>query len=228
MAVSSLAAGTGQALHEGAASPISGEKVGAVAKRDSVTCVYQNCLMTTLSSRSMIIAALASTLLLAGCAPTAPTTSTGGDTDPGTGSGTGAGGADCGIYAGQTDPELMLFTSTAIAAGPAEGQTYGDGSELSITLSQEAIDAGLLPQFELIKLTDNGGPELISSLAFDPTTGADGTYSTSSFEFGNDELVGTAVVAEFFAISDATVGDARPYGDKLLLGNYCMTYGNDG
>ena len=181
--------------------------------------------MISLPSRSMLIAAIASTVLLAGCAPTAPTT-TGSDTAPD--AGTAAGGADCGIYAGQTDPELMLFTSSALAAGPTEGQVYGDGSELAITLSQEAIDAGLLPRFELIRLSASGGPVLFSSLAFDPTTGGDGTYSTSTFEFGNDELVGTAVVAEFFAISDATVGDAQPYGDKLLLGNYCLTYGNDG
>ena len=36
------------------------------------------------------------------------------------------------------------------------------------------------------------------------------------------------MVAEVFAISDATVGDAEPYGAKLLLGNYCITYANDG
>lgn len=122
----------------------------------------------------------------------------------------------------------MLFTTSAIASGPAEGQVFGDGTKLSVTLSQEAIDAGLLPQVELITLSDTGGPVLVASLAFDPTTGGDGTYSTSLTEFGNDELVGTAIVAEIFAISDATVGDAQPYGDKLLLGNYCMTYANDG
>lgn len=131
------------------------------------------------------------------------------------------------MFTGQTDPELKLFTSSAIAAGPATGQVYGDGTELSITLSQEAINAGLLPQFELLTLSDTGDPLLISSLIFDPTTGGDGTYSTSSLEFGDDELVGTAIVVEFFAISDATVGDAERYGAKLLLGNYCLTYGND-
>jgi hypothetical protein len=175
--------------------------------------------------RPVLIAAAATTLLLAGCAPTAPT-SADGDTPATTPD--GASGADCSIYAGQTDPELTLFTSTAIAAGPAEGQVYGDGTELSVTLSQEAIDAGLLPQIELLTLSETGGPVLISSLAFDPTTGGDGTYSTNLLEFGDDELVGTAIVAEIFAISDATVGDAKPYGAKLLLGNYCMTYANDG
>ena len=47
-------------------------------------------------------------------------------------------------------------------------------------------------------------------------------------EFGNDELVGKAVVVEVFAISDAKIEGTQQYGDKLLLGNYCMTYANDG
>lgn len=180
--------------------------------------------MISVALRPALIAAIAATLVLAGCAPTASTT-TEGDTQATSPEGPSA---DCSIYEGQTDPELKLFTSSAIAAGPSEGQVYGDGTELSVTLSQEAIDAGLLPQFELITLSESGGPVLISSLAFDPTTGGDGTYSTNLLEFGNDELVGTAVIAEIFAISDATVGDAEPYGDKLLLGNYCITYANDG
>lgn len=181
--------------------------------------------MTSQALRPALIAAIAATLLLVGCAPTASGPTTEGDVAATSPEGPSA---DCGIYASQTDPELKLFTSTAIAAGPAEGQVYGDGTELSITLSPEAIDAGLLPQFELITLSESGGPVSVSSLAFDPTTGSDGTYSTAMLEFGNDELVGTAVVAEIFAISDATVGDAEPYGDKLLLGNYCVTYANDG
>ncbi len=183
----------------------------------------QNALMTSPITHRALIAAFAASLLLSGCAPTAPAAE--GDS-PDTGSGIST--ADCSIYDGQTDPELALFTSSAIDVGPAEGQVFGDGTELSVTLSQEAIDAGLLPQFELITLSETGGPVLISSLAFDPETGDDGTYSTSTLEFGEDELVGTAIVVEVFAISDATVGDAVPYGDKLLLGNYCMTYANDG
>ena len=37
----------------------------------------------------------------------------------------------------------------------------------------------------------------------------------------------TAVVAQIFAINDGPVGNAETYGDKLLLGNYCLTYAND-
>jgi hypothetical protein len=131
------------------------------------------------------------------------------------------------MFADQTDPAVSLFTTNLITSGPSEGQTYGDGTELSITLSDEAMAAGLLPQFEINTLSDTGGPVAIASLIFDPTTGDDGTFSTSSFEFGNDEYVGTAVVAQIFAIHDGVVGDAETYGDKLLLGNYCLTYAND-
>jgi hypothetical protein len=180
-----------------------------------------NMFMTAIAVRPALIAAA---LLLAGCAPTAPTTAEG---DAPATSPEGP-STDCSIYAGQTDPELKLFTTSAIVAGPAEGQVFGDGTELSITLSQEAIDAGLVPLFDLNTLSESGGPVAVSGLIFDPTTGADGTYSTSLLEFGNDELVGKAVVAVISAVSDATVGDAEPYGDRLLLGNYCLTYANDG
>jgi len=166
------------------------------------------------------------TALLVGCSPLA---NSGGSESSGEGGGSVASGvATCEDYAASTDPSTTLFTTTALTAGPSADQIYGDGSEFSVTLSPEAIAAGLLPQFELYRLTDEGNPELVSSLAFDPTTGGDGTYSTSTFEFGNDELVGTAVVAQIFAISDQAVGDAEIFGDKLLLGNYCITYSNDG
>ncbi|WP_309617255.1 hypothetical protein [Salinibacterium sp.] len=183
--------------------------------------------MNSLTTNRTLVAFITASLLLAGCAQVAPATEEG-SAGSGSGSGSETLSTDCSIYEGQTDPELTLFTSNAVAAGPGNGQVFGDGTELSVTLSQEAIDAGLLPQFELITLSETGGPVVISSLAFDPTTGGDGTYSTSTLEFGNDELVGTAMIAEIFAISDATVGDTQPYGDKLLLGNYCMTYANDG
>lgn len=192
--------------------------------------------MKNVELRNLVAVAIATTLLLAGCAPTAPKTDNGSGTSPSDSSGSestpsaqsNGGAADCSTFDGQTDPELSLFTSSAITAGPAEGQVYGDGTELSVTLSQQAIDAGLLPLFELLALSPTGEPLLVSSLAFDPTTGGDGTYSTKTLEFGNDDLVGKAIVTEIFAISDATIPGAQKYGSKLLLGNYCMTYANDG
>ena len=185
--------------------------------------------MKSVAQRSTFTAVVAVSLLLAGCAPTASTSGPAGNTGSGSGSGSGtSSAADCSIFDGQTDPELSLFTSSALSAGPAHAQVYGDGTEFSVTLSKEAIDAGLLPQFELISLSKDKGPALVSSLAFDPTTGGDGTFSTKTLAFGNDELVGKAIVAEIFAISDASVGDAKKYGSKLLLGNYCITLANDG
>jgi hypothetical protein len=92
--------------------------------------------VTTHLARPGLVLGIAAALLLAGCAPTAP--SDGGGTDseapPATDSDSGGTGADCSIFAGQTDPELMLFTSSALTAGPAEGQVFGDGTPLSVTL----------------------------------------------------------------------------------------------
>ena len=190
------------------------------ARRDD-----QDSLMKSAASRLVLTAAIAASLLLAGCTPTASAPRS--DGNPGT-KPAGSDAGDCGIFTGQTDPELTLFTSSAITAGPQQGQKYGDGTTLSVSLSQEAQDAGLLPQFELVSLGPDGAPLLVSSLAFDPTTGGDGTYSTSTLAFGKDELVGKAIVAEIFAISEATLDGAQKYGSKLLLGNYCMTYANDG
>ncbi len=177
--------------------------------------------------RPALFGLVATAFLIAGCAPTAGASGDSSGTD-GDGSGTASGAVSCETYVASTDPETSLFTTTALAAGPAEGQVYGDGTELSVTLSEEAIAAGLLPQFELYRIFDTGGPELLASLAFDPTTGDDGTFSTSTLAFGKDELVGTAIVAQIFAIADQPVGDAEVYGSKVLLGNYCITYANDG
>ncbi|MEO7348283.1 MAG: hypothetical protein ABIW32_00205 [Terrimesophilobacter sp.] len=181
--------------------------------------------MKSATSRFAVASVVALSLVLAGCAQT---TSSGESNGSSGGTPAGEAGADCSVFAGQTDPELALFTSSAITAGPSEGQKYGDGTEFSVTLSQEAMDAGLLPQFEILSFSRDKGSALVSSLAFDPTTGGDGTFSTKTLAFGKDELVGKAVVAEIFAISDAKIDGTQQYGDKLLLGNYCITYANDG
>lgn len=162
--------------------------------------------------------------LLVGCTTTA---STGGNSGGTAGGPKSDGGADCSLFASQTDPALKLFTTDAIASGPQQGQKYGDGTELAVTLSTDAIAAGLLPQFELNKLSDDG-PVSISSEIFDPTTGADGTYSTTNKLFGKDELVGKPMVLQVFAIADTAIGTTEKYGDKVLLGNYCLSYANDG
>jgi hypothetical protein len=180
--------------------------------------------VTTAATRAALIASVAATLLLAGCAPT---TSTGDTTATGSTDAAG-GGASCAAFAAQTEPALKLMTSSAIAAGPAEGQKYGDGTEFSVTLSQEAIDAGYVPQFELNTLNKDGVWVQLSSLNFDPESGGDGRYYTSTLEFGNDEYVGTPVAAQIFAISDNPIGDTVQYGDKVILGTYCITYENDG
>jgi hypothetical protein len=162
--------------------------------------------------------------LLVGCTTT-PTASSGGSAG---GSKPGGTASDCSAFVDQTDPALKLFTTDAITSGPKQGQKYGDGTALAITLSTDAVAAGLLPQFELNNMSKSGGPVGISSEIFDPSTGADGRYSTTNKLFGKDELVGTAMVLQVFAIADTAIGTTEKYGDKVLLGNYCLSYANDG
>src|SRR4051812_35982689 len=149
-----------------------------------------------------LVLSAAAAALLVGCTTT-PSSNSGG-TAGGSAGGSASGGskADCSAFDGQSDPALKLFTTDAITTGPKQGQKYGDGTKLSITLSPEAITAGLLPQFELNNASKNGGPVGISSEIFDPSSGTDGTYSTSNKLFGKDELVGTAMVMQVFAIAD--------------------------
>ncbi|MEO6115303.1 MAG: hypothetical protein ABIP33_02870 [Pseudolysinimonas sp.] len=172
------------------------------------------------------VVALSTVALLAACATTGTAQDSSGGSKAGAGSASGA--ADCSAFARQTDPALKLFTTDAIASGPTEGQKYGDGTELAITLSADAIAAGFLPEFELNNLSKSGEPVGISSEIFDPTTGSDGTYSTTNKLFGKDELVGTAMVLQVFTIADTAIGTTEKYGDKVLLGNYCLSYANDG
>ena len=163
-------------------------------------------------------------ILLSGCAAgTTDSDDSSGDSSSSTGSGSKKGG--CAAYAKLTDPALKLFTTDAITTGPTEGQKYGDGTKLAITLSSGAIDAGYLPQFELNR-ADGDAPVAISSEIFDPTTGDDGTYSTTNSLFGGDEFVGTAMVMQVFAIADTAIPTTEQYGDKVLLGNYCLSYAN--
>lgn len=169
--------------------------------------------------------ALGTVALLAACTTTGTAGSSSGGSKAGSGSESGA--ADCSVFAGQTDPALKLFTTDAITSGPTKGQKYGDGTELAVTLSADAIAAGFLPQFELNNLSKSGGPVGISSEIFDPTTGSDGTFSTTNKLFGKDELVGTAMVLQVFTIADTAIGTTEKYGAKVLLGNYCLSYAND-
>ena len=88
--------------------------------------------------------------------------------------------------------------------------------------------AGFLPEFGRNKLGKSGETGGVSSETFYPTTGSDGTYTTTNKRFGKDELVGTAMVLQVFTIADTAIGTTEKYGDKVLLGNYCLSYANDG
>lgn len=173
-------------------------------------------------------------LALAGCAPTAPGESgagdangsdTSGDTGTDTDTNADADATGCASLDTSAEPKLALGETDLVSAGPAEGQPYGDGTPFSVTLSEAGIATGYLPMFELYGPTDTGDFTLLSSLAFDPDTGDDGTYSTAMNEFGNDEYVGEPVIATVFAIDTAIEGSGGLNSDNyVVLANYCITY----
>ncbi|WP_397545137.1 hypothetical protein, partial [Salinibacterium sp.] len=82
--------------------------------------------MNSLTTNRTLVAFIAASLLLAGCAQVAPATEEG---SAGSGSGSGSGSetlsTDCSIYVGQTVPDLTLFTSNAVASGHGNGQVFG-------------------------------------------------------------------------------------------------------
>jgi len=151
--------------------------------------------------------------------------SQGGGSDEGGTDDGGAAAGGCASLDTSSEPKLALGVTDFVSAGPAEGQPYGDGTTFSVTLSEKGIASGYLPQFELYGQDESGAFVLLSSNIFDPDTGADGTYSTSNSEFGNDDYVGKAVIADVFAIDPAISGSGGLGSENyVVLASYCVTY----
>ena len=171
------------------------------------------------AQRNLRILIVATSLaLLAGCAPggTDGGGDTGGGGDAGTGGGTAAG---CEVFDGT---EAEPFASSLIATAPEAGAVWGDGTTFAITLSDEAVAAGLLPQVEFLTMF-NGGLQSAANQIFDED-GA-GAYSNQNNLF-DDSLEGQPGIAQVFAISDASFDGAVNNGDQLIMGNYCVTFKN--
>lgn len=150
--------------------------------------------------------------LLAACAPTGGTTG-GGDTGGGDTSGGGssaAGGCDFGA-------EYAEFSSDLVAS--QSGTTWGDGSEFAIQLSDDAIAAGILPTVDFLSNV-NGGVQVASGQVFDDL--GDGKFSNSLNLF-DSQFDGQPGIAQVVAITDAAFDGETYEGDKLILGNYCIT-----
>jgi hypothetical protein len=154
--------------------------------------------------------------LLAAC-------TTGGGTtggDGGTGGGTDGGGAasGCASYDGT---EIEPFTSALVLSGPEEGAAYGDGSALTFELDPSLADE--VPQLSFYDNVVSGSIRDTSAavLVEDP----DNTY-TANLNIFDSDLVDQAGIAELFLITDVDYDGGKRSGDKLILGEYCVTYKN--
>jgi hypothetical protein len=151
--------------------------------------------------------------LLAACT-TGPTTgggnSGGGDTG---GDGGSTGGGDCAEFGAEFAP----FSSDLVAS--QSGTVWGDGTEFSVQLSQEAIDAGIIPLVDFLSNV-NGGPQVASSQIM--TDNGDGLFSNNLNLF-DSQFDGQPGIAEVTAVTDVTFDGEKYDGTKLSLGNYCVT-----
>ena len=158
-----------------------------------------------------ILLATASITVLAACT-TGPTT--GGDTGGGdTGGDGGTASGDCSDFGEEYAP----FSGDLIAS--QSGAVWGDGSSFDVQLSQEAIDAGILPLVDFLSNV-NGGVQVASSQVFDDR--GDGAFSNNLNLF-DSQFDGQPGIAQVTAITDVTFDGEKYDGDTLMLGNYCIT-----
>lgn len=165
--------------------------------------------MTTARRVLVLASAAAGLALLAGCT---------GAADPADGSGGTGGGADSGGCAAFAGTDSAPFRSDQVLSAPDAGATYGDGSAITFELDPALADE--VPQLTFYDIFTGGvrdaGPAVL-------TEEPDNTF-TADLDIVNSDLDGEPGIAELFIISDVDYGDARRNGDKLVLGNFCLTY----
>jgi hypothetical protein len=154
--------------------------------------------------------------LLAACSTGAPGSP---DTDNGGGSSGGGGTASgCDSYTGT---EVEPFTSPLVLSGPDAGAPYGDGSALTFELDPQL--AGEVPQLAFYDNFISGSIRDTSAavLVEDPA----GTF-TANLNIFDSDLVDQPGIAELFLITPTDYDGGVRSGDKLILGEYCVTYKN--
>lgn len=164
-----------------------------------------------MSARLLLI--LPAIALLAACSTGGAVTDGGDAGGGGTDGGGTSGGGDCADFGAEYAP----FTSDLIAS--QSGSVWGDGSAFEIQLSDEAIAADLLPTVEFLSNV-NGGVQVASGQIFDDL--GDGAFSNSLNLF-DSQFDGQPGIARVIALADLTFDGEQYDGDKLILGNYCIT-----
>jgi hypothetical protein len=153
--------------------------------------------------------------LLAAC------TTGGGEPSGGAGGGTDSGGGSASGCASYDGTEVEPFTSPLVLSSPEEGAPYGDGSALTWELDPSL--AGEVPQVAFFDNFIDGEIRDTSTSVLEESP--DNTYTTNLNIFDSD-LVDQPGIAELFVISDVDYEGGTRSGDKLILGEYCVTYKN--
>ncbi|TBN56290.1 hypothetical protein EYE40_02140 [Glaciihabitans arcticus] len=156
------------------------------------------------------VVAVASVLLLAGCAPGAAT--------PAEGEAPAAAEGATGCEA-STDDSYAPFSDPALSAHPEDGTEWGDGTKLDFTY--DAYDAARFPQFgyDLGYIQDDGSVSPMGGGFFDKDE--EGNFSTSNNVFDSNAF------GNYGFMTVTITQEAEGGGDPLTtetIGVYCLKF----
>lgn len=168
--------------------------------------------------RAASIALLASaTLVLAGCAPTAPANPGGGgeSVDTGTSENSSAGkGPKC---EDNTSGE-EIFTSDGVTNAPEYGQVWGDGSELSF--DYDGFIEGATLGYQISYVQDDGAVIPVTGGFFPEPTGT--TFASSDLYFDSTSEGYYGIV--YVTMTSNVEFDGENYtSDSTDVANFCVT-----
>ena len=162
----------------------------------------------TIDSRTLrpsLLLIAASALLLAGCA-TGPTDAGSGDSGSSDGGGGNASSAK-GPACEDNTSDYKIYSDPSISAAPEYGQTWGDGSDF--TISYDDYTEGTLG-YDLGYVQDNGGVIPMSGGFFPDPVGTTFTSADLNFDSASEGYYGIVTVS----ITSGTT--------TTELGNYCV------
>lgn len=150
--------------------------------------------------------------LLAACTTGGSTT---GESGGGGSTGDGGSASGCDTFTGT---EVEPFSSPLVLSAPESGATYGDGSTLTFELDPSLTDE--VPQISFFDNVISGSIRDTSSGIFEE----DGNTVSISLNIFDGDLDGQPGIAEVFLITPTDYEGGVRSGDKLILGEYCITY----
>lgn len=174
--------------------------------------------MTAITRAAHLALLAAAGLVLAGCAQTAP---------PSTGD-TGGDGADAGssdVASGTKGPAckdntdgVEIFAADGVTDPPADGQVWGDGSELSF--DYDGFIAGSTVGYQIGYVQENGSVIPVTGGFFAEPTGT--TFSSSDLYFDSTSEGYAGIV--YVTMTSNVEFDGENYtSDNTDVANFCVT-----